>query len=416
MKLILLTLLFSTLAFAKNGGDDSGNGGFAYKQSIIILENASDNLIVKIEDSQLQDLVDHPERRILLQDTLNFDHLIKLPTKNASRGGRKLAMDYSVNPAAVKILKPYYEAFMGKTDNEIEDAALEVEKRLLHEASHIWGYNEAESEVFAVRFLAESAKKEKRPDHAIKLKSACSCVDGLPDMAEPGCYDLCQTKAKSASPILYLDTLLDEAITLNPKLGNLYNWCTVMLSRETTAPQCALFATSDRDDSAMMIPVIINPSSNKLTANISQLSQGVNYKMKIVEFKSSAAESLEFDLYRILTLPQEVGMNCSSDNECKSFCCHSSTGSCAPHDPKHGQLCEKEPGQSCIADSFCKSVVVTNCNIIKTGQRADGRMSCALRCVPETKPSACKNNICMPPKIPNIPVFDPEDCSKAVDP
>ena len=112
-----------------------------------------------------------PARRLILQNTLGYDDLKKMPNTNRNRGSKKLAMDYVINPASVIVLKPYFEAFMGKTDGELEASSIEVQKRLLHEASHIWGYNESAAEEFAVAFLADADKPEVRPTNQIEIKS-----------------------------------------------------------------------------------------------------------------------------------------------------------------------------------------------------------------------------------------------------
>ncbi len=298
--LIMLSLV-STNVFAR-GGDDAGNGGFAYKQSIKILEMATSNLEHKIIDSDLKELHDHPVWRAVLQETLNYDHLQQLPKKNAYRGGRKLAMDYVVNPPAVKILKPYYEAFMGKTDDELEKASLEVEKRLLHEASHIWGYNEKDSEAFALRFLNDVKENETRPTNQIDIKSFCSCLNGKSDIISD-CDDYCRQMPATSSPILFLNTIMGPDVSSNPKLGNLYNWCNVQLAGDTTSPQCFLNAT-DGVNTIKNIPVLIDYGSNSLTANIQQLAKDRTYILKIVEGKSgSNAQSKEFQLRRVTPRP-----------------------------------------------------------------------------------------------------------------
>ena len=298
-KFLLILVMASTTAFSfERGGDDAGNGGFAYKQSIKILEMATANLEHKILDSNLPDFNNHPERKLILNYTLNYDHLQKLPKKNAYRGGKKLAMDYVVNPPTVKILKPYYETFMGKTDGELEEAALEVEKRLLHEAAHIWGYNEKDSEDFALRLLAESIPPETRPTNDIDIKpDFCSCLNGKSDIIN-SCDDFCRTKPVSTSPILYLNTIMGAETSANPKLGNLYNWCTVQLDGDTTSPQCFLEAY-DGTNTITNIPVAITKGSNSLIADIKDLSLDRTYIMKIVEAKTgSDAQSKEFQLRR----------------------------------------------------------------------------------------------------------------------
>ena len=66
-KLLLAVLLIASAnLFAKEeGGDDAGNGGFAYKQSIKILKMATEELEKKIIDSDLKDLSDFPKAAFL---------------------------------------------------------------------------------------------------------------------------------------------------------------------------------------------------------------------------------------------------------------------------------------------------------------------------------------------------------------
>lgn len=307
---VILTLcVFGTNGFARNGGDDVGNGGFAYRQSVIILKMATTALEEKIRDSQMKELVEHPERRVILQDTLGYGDLDKLSKKNRYRGTRKLAMDYTVNPSSVIVLKPYFEAFMGTTDSHLEDASLEVQKRLLHEAAHIWGYNEEKSEQFAKDFLKDFGDddqssdpstqpgEEPRPTNKITIKDDfCSCKNGKSDIIN-NCDSFCATVPVSSEPILYLNTILDAEIAMNPRLGNLYNWCTVQLPGDATAPQCTLQA--DGGIEVINIPVSIKPNSNSFIANINLLSYDKTYILKLVESKTgSNAQSKEFQLRR----------------------------------------------------------------------------------------------------------------------
>jgi len=297
IKNLLITILFlnTTLVFAR-GGDDVGNGGFAYKQSVNILKMAADGLEEKITGSILKDIVDYPERRIILQDTLGYGDLDKLSKKNQYRGGRKLAMNYIVSPPTVIVLKPYFEAFAGKTDTELEDAALEVQKRLLHEAAHIWGYNEDDSEKFAIAFLASARGEDTRPTNDISIGDFCSCLKGKSDDIG-ACDNFCRTVPVSEQPILYVNTIIGAATALNSKLGNLYNWCNVQLGSDVTTPQCVLKATSDTD--AFDLAVIVKPGSNSFVANVSQLKKDRTYILKLVEVKTgSAAQTKEFQLRR----------------------------------------------------------------------------------------------------------------------
>lgn len=302
----LLLLLISTQVFSR-GGDDVGNGGFAYKQSVKILKLATSALEEKIRDSEMNELIKHPERRLILQNTLPYTELDKLSKKNRYRGGRKLAMDYVVNPATVIILQPYFEAFMGKTDSELEDASLEVQKRLLHEAAHIWGYNEQQAEKFSLSFLAKDDEREpeQRPTNQIEIKSNfCSCKNGKSDIIND-CDAFCAVQPVTQEAILYVDTILGPDIVLNSKLGNLYNWCSAMLNGDATPPQCTVTAT-DGVKVFSNIPVTITPYSNVFKANINHLPINRTFTLKLVESKTgSNAQSKEFQIRRKLDVPDE---------------------------------------------------------------------------------------------------------------
>ena len=277
--IIIVLLLNNTLLFAK-GGDDVGNGGFAYKQSVNILKMATAALEDKIKLSTLKDIVDFPERRFILQDTLGYDDLDKLSKKNQSRGGKKLAMNYVVNPPTVIVLKPYFEAFAGKTDSELEDASLEVQKRLLHEASHIWGYNENQADKFSVAFLTNG---HKRPTDQLTVNNMCVCLNGRSDLGKNlECENICWNKPYSSSPILYINFILGDEILDHPTLGNLFNWCNKMLDGDVTSPQCFLGA-EDGMNRIDNIPVTINPRENSLTANLNALTYDRFYAMKLYQ-------------------------------------------------------------------------------------------------------------------------------------
>lgn len=115
---------------------------------------------------------------------------------------------------------------------------------------------------------------------------------------------------------------------------------------------------------------------------------------------------------------QEIGANCSSDFECSSLCCNSSTGACAPHNPNGTSqiFCAKSSGQQCVSKEFCKQEAVVTCKIVKSGLKPDGTAACTLRCPAVMAYGDCKAGTCVPPVQPPVPAFDPNDCSKAVDP
>lgn len=313
--MIMMVVVMSAKSFAR-GGDDVGNGGFAYKQSVNILKMATEALEEKIRVSELPDLVNHPEWRVILQDTLGYEDLDKLSKKNRYRGGRKLAMDYVVNPPTVIVLKPYFEAFMGKTDTELEDASLEVQKRLVHEAAHIWGFKEDDADKFAVAFMKKPIADAQRPNHDISIASNfCSCINGKSDIIN-SCDAFCATKPKTDQAILYVNTILGEQTINHPKLGSLYKWCSVQLSQDETIPQCSLVATDGEDE--VSLPVVVNAKNNSFSANISSLSKNRTWILKLAETRTgNEAQTKEFQIKRVNSTPTMPGgvLNVSAVNQ-----------------------------------------------------------------------------------------------------
>lgn len=145
-----------------------------------------------------------------------------------------------------------------------------------------------------------------RPTNQIDIKSDfCSCINGKPDLNND-CAATCATKPNNASPTLYLNTIIGADIALNPKLGNLYNWCNLQLESDSTPPQCFLSA-SDGTTSINNIPVEIAAGSNSLSANIQSLAPNKTYILKIVEGKSgSNSQSKEFQLRRITQATEDT--------------------------------------------------------------------------------------------------------------
>ena len=89
---------------------------------------------------------------------------------------------------------------------------------------------------------------------------------------------------------------------------------------------------------------------------------------------------------------------------------------CASHDPSANIFCSKSAGESCVTSNFCKAEQVLECKIVKSGYKTDGSVACTLRCGAIIKSGKCLDNTCYSPEQIPVPPFDPNDCSKAVDP
>ncbi len=160
--LIVLSLCLPVFSQASDG-DDAGNGGFAYKQSRKILRMAAAELVGRIENSRHADLLDNLKKREILQTVLAYENIIQLPKAEEYRGGKLLAFDYVIEPISVKVYKPFFIAFSGTLNDHLEQASLEVQTRLVHEASHIWGLNEEEAEEFALEFMGGISYEHRIP-------------------------------------------------------------------------------------------------------------------------------------------------------------------------------------------------------------------------------------------------------------
>ena len=99
-------------------------------------------------------------------------------------------------------------------------------------------------------------------------------------------------------------------------------------------------------------------------------------------------------------------------------CCNQSTGSCSPHNPNGTNpiFCGKFSGQQCVSKEFCRQELVVTCKIVKSGFNLNGTAACSLRCPSVLTYGSCTNGTCIPPVTPIIPVFNPADCTNAVDP
>ncbi|MBY0413508.1 MAG: hypothetical protein K2Q18_05055, partial [Bdellovibrionales bacterium] len=255
----------------------------------------------KIKRSNYKDIVDHPERRTILLDTLGYDDLDKFSKKDYSRGGRRLAMDYKVNPATVIILKATFEAFMGKSDNELEDASIEMQKRLLHEAAHIWGYKEDPAEEFALGFLRSARGEDTRPTNLEVKSDFCACIDGKSDIIN-NCDSFCETKPVTSRPILYANIV---NIIGNPLIKNVHDWCTRQIAGDQTGPGCSLQAIDEYNNNISM-EVTTSAGSNQFTVDIQNLQKARTYILKLVESKSgSNAQTETFQINRKSLPPPE---------------------------------------------------------------------------------------------------------------
>ncbi len=108
-----------------------------------------------------------------------------------------------------------------------------------------------------------------------------------------------------------------------------------------------------------------------------------------------------------------TGETCQSDFQCASLCCSTTSNTCAPHNADIDVLCSKSPGQACVTKEFCRKENIPTCFIVRTGTNSQGQVTCTRRCYNVPTFGDCTNGVCVPPQIPDVPPFDPEnpDCT-----
>jgi len=79
-----------------------------------------------------------------------------------------------------------------------------------------------------------------RPDGAVFIQpDFCICTNGQTETpSNLGCHEFCADK-RNKDATLFIQTEVGPEIKFHPRLGNLYNWCSVDLPG-SVAPQCFL--------------------------------------------------------------------------------------------------------------------------------------------------------------------------------
>lgn len=116
---------------------------------------------------------------------------------------------------------------------------------------------------------------------------------------------------------------------------------------------------------------------------------------------------------------REIGTSCTSDFQCGSLCCNTSTGACAAHNPNGSSpvLCAKSAGQSCVSQEFCAKEYVPVCKLYKNGYNLDGTVKCQVRCPTVATFGTCVSGICIAPKgQTDTTNFNLTTCEGAIDP
>lgn len=156
--------------------------------------------------------------------------------------------------------------------------------------------------------------------------------------------------------------------------------------------------------------------------NIDPLTKSDRILFTIVDqlFSSAVTSDKRIGCISVKSAESSVGKwpgeNCQSDYECHSLCCDNRIGACKSHDEKN-MFCEKQPGEMCITSIFCEKAYVPVCSLYKSGTRADGKISCQVRCEQELKYGDCVNGLCNASNgQTDTSNFDLENCTGAIEP
>jgi hypothetical protein len=138
-----------------------------------------------------------------------------------------------------------------------------------------------------------------RPSDAIFFKSDfCGCNDTKP-VTYGNCATFCADKSTGSKGIFYANFTVTEAISLGG-LGNVYGWCTQLLTPPTTGTTtsssstptvnatCALEAKDDSGNIVSGIAAVPISGTNSITANIDALQFDKTYVLTLVETSSGA--------------------------------------------------------------------------------------------------------------------------------
>lgn len=184
-----------------------------------------------------------------------------------------------------------------------------------------------------------------------------------------------------------------ELITLDP----LTNKTTIITSSNDVKLQLV------RESITNSVGQEINASSLKSCNSSSACSKDECCYNNRCWSKSIVSQCIETTGTDVFNLP--LGTSCTSDYQCASLCCDSSRSVC--NIGENGELCGKIPGQSCVANDWCKIETVSECKIYRTNVLNDEQVEiCELRCLPVEKHGDCINGVCTPPSSSAPPVFD----------
>ena len=288
--LLLILSMQIHARLVSDGGDHAGNGGFTDVKGKKLLKIASASLIEDIDTIDYQLFLEHPEYQDILLDVLVFENLQLKQNDTRLRNGRRLMLDYEINPNSIIILHDFFLSFAGTSDDHMISAVKEVKLLLLHEASHIWGYNEQESRVFSHDLLSalNNPTFDQRPT-LFDFTKSCLChngVEGFSTLRKASCRKICSEATDQSLSIFAIADIPQEN---GSPIHNLYEWCFDEIPGGATGPDCIVeLKLSEEGDKENLRPIFISENFIQIPLKDYDIDVGDQIEWSIVSLSLSS--------------------------------------------------------------------------------------------------------------------------------
>lgn len=152
----LLLLSSFTASGAQADAGREGGGGFSDRNGRAVLAQATEKLLSQLETLPGSGLPELPfpwgkERILEVLRSLDLR-----PTESRARDGRPLLLDYDLEKEKIIVLKDFFLTYGTIPEGTPLDASQlrDLEKKLLHELSHLWGADEEQAVQYSEEFLS----------------------------------------------------------------------------------------------------------------------------------------------------------------------------------------------------------------------------------------------------------------------
>ena len=274
-------------------GDEIGSGEDNLKPGRIFLKQATVEIQNKIQHTDFPYFLEFPDAKNILQQVLVYDHIKQLPSEERRREEMQLSLDYSLNPAQIITLKGFYQTCQGDEYDmkNFKYRLYWVKRKLLKEASHIWGLNDEQGEAFGKSFLEfEQEERSEHIRHTPSLSNLCVC-ENKEALSGPQCGDFCSSVPEQTTPMLYATGIVSVEDRQNG-LSNIKNWCDQPVDDGNANPACKLnIRGSGEFDEIMSLDIHFNHSGTKFFAPVTMLEWKKNYLVKLEEQSSGVSSN-----------------------------------------------------------------------------------------------------------------------------